>query len=410
MFLPPEAQHGAWLPLHLALAGGATTAIAAALPFFTTSLLSEAPAPAPLRALAIGLVAAGAIAIVLGVASGNGSSQGGAVQPGVTALGVAPAGGLLFIVGILLVGWTAFWPARGSIGRRHRLVLVSYAAAIADVAVGAMLATLYLGGYTSVVTAWARLMPAHAWLNLLGFVSLTVAATLIHLYPTVLGTRIPTLTVWPGQIVLLAASCLIAGPILVAAGYALDSGIAVRAGAAAEMTGAAALAIYGLAVWRRRGRWRTDGEWHLAIAGHLSAAIAWFVAGVGLAAVPALVAGADPSGWSVERVVAPLGLGCIVQAIVGSWTHLVPSIGPGDAEVHARQRRILARSARIRLVAFQAATLALLPGLSLDYLWLTLAGVALALAAGAGSLGLLLLALVEARLPFRAAFRGSQRP
>ena len=31
---------------------------------------------------------------------------------------------------------------------------------------------------------------AHAWLNLFGFVSLSVAATMIHLLPTVAGTRI----------------------------------------------------------------------------------------------------------------------------------------------------------------------------------------------------------------------------
>jgi hypothetical protein len=42
-----------------------------------------------------------------------------------------------------------------------------------------------------------------------------------------------------------------------------------------------------------------------------------------------------------------------MQVIVGSWTHLVPAIGPGDPVRHAWQRRILGRAAWPRLIAFQ---------------------------------------------------------
>ena len=276
--------------------------------------------------------------------------------------------------------------------------------------VGATLATLYLGGYSPVVAGWARLMPAHAWLNLLGFMPLVVAGTLIHLYPTVLGTRIPTGDTVPGHLARLVASCLVVGPIFVATGYWLQGDPLARMGAGIELVGAAALVAYGLAMWRSRGHWTTDSEWHLAIVGHLSAAIGWLTVGVGLAAWLTLGAGADPAGWSIEVLIAPLGLGCVAQAIVGSWTHLVPSIGPGDAAIHARQRLLFARAARTRLAAFQVATLALLLSLSLDVGWLTFAGTLLAAVAGVGTLGLLLLALAEARHWFGAAFRdGAQR-
>lgn len=405
MFLPPGARHGVWLPLHLALAGGATTAIAAVLPFFSSSLLGGVPAPAPIRVLAIGLVAGGITAVAIGVASRAYVSG----MTGATLRTITPTGGVAFVGGILVLSWAAFWPIRGSVGRRHTIVLASYAAAIVDVAIGATLATLYLGGYSPVVAEWKHLMPAHAWLNLLGFVPLVVAGTLIHLYPTVLGTRIPAGDTVPGRLARLAIACLALGPFFVAAGYWLLWFPLARGGAGIELVGTGALVAYGLAEWRSRGHWTTDSEWHLTIIGHLSAAIGWLAIGVGLAAWLTIVAGADPAGWSIETLIAPLGLGCVVQAIVGSWTHLVPSIGPGDSDVRARQRILLARAARIRLAAFQAATLALLLGLALDVGWLTLAGTLLEAAAGAGALGLLLLALAEARSWFGAAFRDGTR-
>ena len=40
------------------------------------------------------------------------------------------------------------------------------------------------------VGLWAYLKPAHAWLNLVGFVSLVIATTLLHFFPTVIGARI----------------------------------------------------------------------------------------------------------------------------------------------------------------------------------------------------------------------------
>lgn len=400
VFLGPEIGHGVWLPLHLALAGGATTAIAAALPFFTTSLMAAPPAPSALRATAIILVAVGSSVVAVGV-----SGQGGAIRSEGTLVSLAPVGGLAFATGIVLVGWAGFWPLGGSIGTRHAPVLASYAAALAQVAIGAMLATLYLAGYSPVAGDWTHLMPAHAWLNLLGFVPLTIAATLFHLYPTILGTRIPSAESLLGRVGELALGSMAVAPVLVALGYGLHAGELVCTAALIELAGAASLATYGLAVWRRRGRWTTDGRWHLVIAGHLGSSIGWLVLGVGLAALLAFTGGDDPSGWSVEVVIAPLALGSAIQAIIGSWTHLVPSIGPGDAGVHARQRSILARAALPRLVAFQLATLLLLAGLPGGNVSLVATGAVLAALGVASSLGLLIESLVLARPWFRLAFR-----
>ena len=174
-------------------------------------------------------------------------------------------------------------------------------------------------------------MPAHAWLNLLGFTPLVVAGTLIHLYPTVLGTRIPAGDTVP--VLLCLTGDRLPGPGTVLRGLldTGDFGSLWPEGVPERSVGTGALVAYGLAEWRSRGHWTTDSEWHLTIIGHLSAAIGWLAIGVGLAAWLTIVAGADPAGWSIEAPIAPLGLGCAVQAIVGSWTHLVPSIGPGDS-------------------------------------------------------------------------------
>ena len=84
----------------------------------------------------------------------------------------------------------AFVPLRRAIGLQRRPVPLAYAAALADVAVGVALATAMVAGWAPVAGAWAALKPAHAWLNVFGFLSIVVAATLIHLAPTVVGARI----------------------------------------------------------------------------------------------------------------------------------------------------------------------------------------------------------------------------
>lgn len=60
LFLSPADRHGAWLPLHLALAGGATTAIAGVMPFFTAAFAAAPPGDARLRPGAILAIAVGA--------------------------------------------------------------------------------------------------------------------------------------------------------------------------------------------------------------------------------------------------------------------------------------------------------------------------------------------------------------
>ncbi len=67
-----------WLPLHLALAGGASTAIAGVMPFFVAALAAGPPAGARLRGGAVALVAVGAALVaVRGIAPGGDVGAGG---------------------------------------------------------------------------------------------------------------------------------------------------------------------------------------------------------------------------------------------------------------------------------------------------------------------------------------------
>src|ERR1019366_10769324 len=91
---------------------------------------------------------------------------------------------------IVLTGIAALRPLGQGLCPSRGLVTQGYVVALAEVGLGASIATLYLAGWAPVVAAWARLMPAHAWLNLIGFVSLVIATTLLHFFPTVIGGRI----------------------------------------------------------------------------------------------------------------------------------------------------------------------------------------------------------------------------
>jgi hypothetical protein len=62
----------------------------------------------------------------------------------------------------------------------------------------------------------------------------------------------------------------------------------------------------------------------------------------------------------------PVIAGWMLQVLVGSWTHLVPAVTPGDPAAHARQRRILAVGSRTRLVAWNAGIAALWIGIALE--------------------------------------------
>ena len=374
-----------WPALHLVLAGAAGTAIASVLPVFTAALARVAPAAPGLRGGAIVLVSSGALAVTIGWSAGFPS--------------LAVVGGCAYLGGLGLTAAAAFLPLRATLGRPPRLVVAAYAAALAQVAIGVTLATSMVGGWGPVVGAWGALKPAHAWLNLFGFLSVVVAATLLHLAPTVAGGRIRTRS--SATVALLG---LAVGAPLIAVGSAVGWDAIARIGAAIELVGAWALAVHALAVRRDRGRWTTDAGWHAFTGLSLLAAPAWFLLATAIAAGRVLWLGASPAAWSVTVIAVPFALGWTAQVLIGSWTHIVPAIGPGDQAAHAAQRRRLGWAGTIRVLAWNIAVAVLTLGILAETTPLIAIG-----AVGVTACLIAALALLAGSIP-RAAFPARVSP
>jgi nitrite reductase (NO-forming) len=248
------------------------------------------------------------------------------------------------------------------------------------------LATLFVAGWPPVVEAWPRLKPAHAWLNLVGFVSLVIATTLLHFFPTVVGARIAN-----RRSARVTVYGLAAGAPTVALGYLAGSDAAVRIGSLAVLAGAAGLTAYVVATWRTKARWTSDAGWHRFAMLGLAGAIAWFDIGVVVAAGRALAFGASPVAWSTGLVAAPLAAGWAATAVLASATHLLPAVGPGGPLDHARQRALLGRAAFLRLLLLATGTALLAVGLAFELGGATVAGAAL-FAAGLVGTAVLLVA------------------
>jgi nitrite reductase (NO-forming) len=356
-FSTPAVRQGHWAGVHLSLAGAALVAIGAFLPHFAITLSGSRPEAARLRLAGVLSLAAGTSLVVAGVLSGF--------------VPLTVGGAALLWAGLGITAWTAFRPRREPLARRHPVVRLAYATALVDVAVGILLPVLLVLGWEPAVVHWARLKPAHVWLNLFGFVSLSIVATLVYLYPTILGARIRANASLPLLVV-----GAVGGPPLVALGSMVGSDALAIGGGILTLVGAAALAAYALDTWRRRGTWTTDPAWHLVTSAHPSAAVGWYLVSVATAVAGLLRDGAAPAGWGVGALVMPLVFGWAVQVLVGAWTHLLPAVAVTDPGRRAAMRRTLGRLAVARLLAWNLGVLVAWIGLGMGLLPLALAGIA----------------------------------
>lgn len=349
-----------WAAIHLALAGAAVTAIGAFMPHFAVTLAGTRPASGPQRLASLIMLAGGASAVVIGMLAGLGW--------------VAASGSAIVIGGLGLVAAHTVAPLREPLARRHHVVSLVYGVALLEMAAGVALGGVVAIGQRDVLGAWATLRGAHAWLTLFGAVSLTIFGTLVYLAPTVLGARIKA---GPGLMV--GALGMLIGPAVVVVGFVVDAAPVVIAGMVATLAGAGGQIAYVIDTYRRRGPFTSEHDWRRVAIGHLVGGTGWFALAVVVAAYETL-SGRPLAGWSMGALAVPMIAGWMLQELVGSWTHLAPSVTPGDAARHARQRRILAFASRSRLVAWNA---------GIGLVWIGLAfGVDAAVLVGAPVLGL----------------------
>jgi hypothetical protein len=353
------------------------------MPFFVAALSGGHPAPARTRAAAVTLVAVGALLV---------SARG--VWP--AAGWIAGVGGAMFLAGVAATAAAIRSPGRKGLLLRRPIVTLGYRVALLNLAVGASLGTLAAVGFVPVLERWASLRPAHAWANVIGFVSVVVIATLLHFLPTVLGTRIEPRRTAIGAVLGPAVGV----PIVV---LGLGLGLPAVAGGGGVVVGVSALAlgVEAISIVRSRGRWSTDPGWHLVAEVGLIAGVGWYIVGIGLASAQLVgyAIGLTTEGWSTPLVGAALVIGWVVQVLVSSWTHLVPAIGPGDQVAHARQRQTLGRLPRSRLLALNVGAVLLALGWPLQLELLVAAGVLLVGFAVLSSVGLAILAVRDAGAP-----------
>jgi len=313
LLLPERDRLGIWLPLHLTLAGAVSVAISGSMQGFA-SALTATPAPATGTVLAQwALVNAGVVLVGIGYPFGH---------PALLA-----AGGTCFLCGMAVLAWMVGRAWRRGLNRRHALPMAMYGCALVAILSGGTLGALIGSGAVREPALWVALRRAHMTVNVLGWVSLTIAGTLVTLLPTVLRIRMPA---WHGGG---TAALLIGGVAMIAGGLGLSSPPVAAAGGIAYALGALGLAwMVGRAITSPR-RWPVPVS-----AKHLVLAVCWFVFGA-VALSVALVRGeASFDAFRELYLVAFVG-GWIVQTLLGAWLYLLPMARPGHPD---ERRRVLA--------------------------------------------------------------------
>ncbi len=300
LLLPVSARLGNWLPLHLALAGAVSVAISGNMMSFAAALTAtRVPAPA-VAWIQFGLVDSGATLIAVGYPRGH---------PALVAAGGACfVGSLLIVLGVVANAW------RTGLNRRHPLPMALYGVAVCFALAGGTLGAV-LGSGAVEPSRLEALRDAHLTLNVLGWASITIVATLMTLLPTVLRIRMPW---WNAPA---AAACLVGGLGLLAGGLATGARVISTGGAALYWAGGIQVAVMvarGLAGPR---------NWPVPVtAKHMVGAVSWFVCG-GAALVVACARGSFDAFVPVLEVV--FVCGWVLQTLIGSWLYLLPVSRPG---------------------------------------------------------------------------------
>ena len=303
-----------WLMIHLLLLGAVTHAILVWSQYFSFALLRSAATDRDRRRQSIRLVLSNAAAalVVAGVLSG------------VWAITVTGAAAL-----IVAVGWhgaTLFARMRGSMPGRFGRTIRYYIASAALLTLGAA-----LGAWLARGDSAPHLVIAHALINVLGWIGLTVAGTVVTLWPTILRTRADENAATGAS---RALPVLAGGVVVAATGAALAQLLVVAAGLVAYLAGLALIFLSLLRAARQKAP-------HSFAALSVGAALIWWAGAVGMVAVGAIVAAIDGSGFAAldalfGQIVPYLAAGFAAQVVVGALSYLIPVVlggGPSPVRV-----------------------------------------------------------------------------
>ncbi|MGC5627916.1 multicopper oxidase domain-containing protein [Georgenia sp. Z1344] len=299
-----------WLMLHLFFLGAITHSILVWSEYFATALL-RAGTDRRAQDLRLALSNGGAAVVVAGILTDTWA---------------------LVLVGAALVAAAVLWHGaslavrlRRALGSRFAVTVRYYLAAVAFLGVGATLGVLLArdpAGQT-----YDRLILAHALVNVLGWMGLTILGTLVTLWPTILRTRM-----LDGAVTVARRSLLVlAGGLAVAAAGALTGRPEVLALGLAGYAVGTAWSVARMVRTVVHKRPTTYAAWSVA-AGvlWLLACLTWLVVGA-LRGIPGDLA---PAAAALDEVAPYLAAGTGAQVLIGAMSYLLPvqlSRGPASA-------------------------------------------------------------------------------
>lgn len=333
----PEAT---WLLVHLVVLGALTHSMFVWTEHFARAIVHAPARPDDRRRqrLRLGTLALGALAVFVGVPSG----WWWLTVAGATAVVAAVAWHAAHLAGL----------ARRALPFRFRVVVRYYLAAGACLSVGATFGAILARGLDD---EWhGRLLIAHTMVNLLGWVGLTLAGTLVTFWPTLLRTRMDDRA---DRLARQALPLLVAGLVVLPTGALLGFQPLALAGLALY---AAGVAWWGRALWRPLWR-KPPAEFAPASVG---AALVWAAAalvGTGILLATART-WADVTNGFVPGLVLMFVAGFAAQLLLGALSYLIPSVLGGGPSVVRAGGAWFDRFATVRLTLANAGLVAwLLP-------------------------------------------------
>ncbi|MDO5500785.1 MAG: multicopper oxidase domain-containing protein [Propionibacteriaceae bacterium] len=353
----PDAN---WLMVHLLLLGVASNAIVVWSTYFADAVL-RVPGGHPWRDRAVlALINIGAIGVIAGLLTHpSRGTETGAGIPWMLWIGAAlfGAGAVVHAAGLLR-------QLRVGLAGRFVIAVRFYVAAALSLPLGAWLGVRL----ASEPPEHAQLLLAHLGANLLGWVGLTIAGTLITLWPTILRTRADEAAVPSGHrgwwILVAAVAFVFVG------GLAGWRWLAVL-GLLAYLLGLATIAGPLLRVARAK-RPESFAAWSIA-AGALWWVGCLLVAAIQLAMAPDLAVGVA----GIRGLVGPFAAGFVAQILVGALTYLLPVIVGGGPALVRRTAESAERGGMARLLLVNLSALVyVLPVPSLVKVTMSLAAVA----------------------------------
>ncbi len=309
----PFAPGSTWLMVHMIALGVLTHSIMVWSTHFATTLLKTGPrvegrGPQNRRLI---LLHVGITAVLVGVPT--------------TWWWLTTAGAGLVVVAVVWHAVSLYRRLRTALPGRFRIVTHYYLTSAAFLPVGAVLGVLLARGYPDGIHS--RLLLGHSLVNVLGWVGITVAGTVITLWPTILRARMDDASERrAGQ----ALPALAGGLLVALAGALLAWRWLLVAGLVGYLLGLLWTGRSLLAPARKKPPMHF-ASWSMAAGG------LWFL--IGILMVTWRVATAPDLGSAVigyGSVAAVLVLGFGLQVLLGALSHMIPAViggGPSASRV-----------------------------------------------------------------------------